>query len=156
MQSCWEKTLSALDPFTAKALQGFNTAVVHTLDARPPSLPKAYMAKLWFLGEMLESAKTVFGGRVQWEVLETVTSEVCPDYRTHSSLPFSSGHGGAVVCSHCYWACPPERPLSNRSDGLWNRTLKIKKQNNSPICEIVFCYFLSVMESWLKNVHISK
>lgn len=56
--------LSALDPFTAKALQGFNTA--------------AYVAKVWFLGEILESAKTVFGGRVEWEVLETVTSEVCP------------------------------------------------------------------------------
>lgn len=94
--------LSALDPFTAKALQGFNTAVVNTLDPRPPSLPKAYVAKVWFLGEMLESAKTVFGGRAQREVLETVTSEVCPDYGTHSCLPFSSGHGGAIVRSHCY------------------------------------------------------
>lgn len=70
--------LSDLDPLTAAALQSFNTAVVRTLDPGPPSLPEAYMAKVWLLGEILESAKTVFGGRVRWEVLETVTSEVCP------------------------------------------------------------------------------
>lgn len=49
----------------------------------------------------------------------------------------------AIATEHAH----QKAPLSNKSYGLWNRTIKTVKPNSSPICELFFCYFLRVMES---------